>query len=70
MARLLTLFLSVMRKTKTMKKGKHQNINCQLIEVDPPKECIFDLEFWLANLLVEYWLSEGGDKERSERYVR
>ena len=35
----------------------------RVIELDPPGDTDFDLESWLADLLVDYWMAE---KHRNE----
>jgi hypothetical protein len=41
--------------------GAQKDIRYVVVEVDPPEELDFDLEAWLADLLVDYWLSGGRD---------
>jgi len=46
--------------------SKNVKIIFKSIELPPENDQSFDLEEWLADLLVDYWLSGGGSNKGDE----
>jgi len=43
-----------------------RELKYQTVELTPKENQSFDLEDWLADLLVDYWLSGGGSNKGDE----
>jgi len=48
-------------KTKCDDKKRCHKITFQTIDLDSPDDLAFDLESWLADLLIGHWLSDKGE---------
>jgi len=49
-----------------MNRNKQVKLTFQTIELPPEEDQSFDLEDWLADLQVDYWLSGGGSNKGDE----
>lgn len=49
-----------------VKKKSKAEWKCEVVETDQLSDPAFDLEAWLADLLVEYWLASTPDEEEEE----
>ena len=58
-----TGFFICWSETKDMIK---RELKYQTVELTPKENQSFDLEDWLADLLVDYWLSGGGSNKGDE----
>ncbi len=60
---MVSAFLLVIRLSRQGTLLKVKDLTYQVIDVDQPEETVLDLESWLADLLVEYWLKQEGGSD-------
>ncbi len=55
---MVSTFLLVIRLGRQGILLKVNDLTYQVIDVDQPEETVLDLESWLSDLLVDYWLKQ------------